>query len=301
MSTFQPAPTWAPVTVTDPLTGEDSFNPVWLKWFIDVAAFITANGGGGAIDLVTVSGIVARIAASTYAARVITGTASQVSVANGDGVAGDPTIDIAPHLAAADPHTQYALDTDLVAYVLKSLFSAKGSILGASAASTPANLSVGTDGQILTADSAQAIGIKWSDPVSTGNWTPVLTFATPGNLSVTYSVQTGSWLKIGKILVASFQIATSAFTYTTASGALNITGLPNASASPANILMFGGSQWGGITKAGYTDLNWRITSGASLLLLVASGSGNAATTVLASDMPSGGTPALLGTIVYQIA
>lgn len=92
MATFQPAPTWAPVTVTDSLTGEDSFNPVWLKWFIDIASFITANGGGGAIDLTTVNGIVARIAASTYAARTIQGTAGNISVTNGDGVAGDPTI-----------------------------------------------------------------------------------------------------------------------------------------------------------------------------------------------------------------
>ncbi len=48
---FQPPPTWAPVTLTqaDPATGRESqtFNPVWLKWFVDVAGLISAAGGGG--------------------------------------------------------------------------------------------------------------------------------------------------------------------------------------------------------------------------------------------------------------
>ena len=47
---FQPAPTWAhPILEsTDPATGERkaTFNPVWLKWFVDLTSVVTSGGGG---------------------------------------------------------------------------------------------------------------------------------------------------------------------------------------------------------------------------------------------------------------
>jgi len=43
---------------------------------------------------ITANGLVTRTAADTYTSRTVTGTASRVSVTNGDGVAGNPTIDI---------------------------------------------------------------------------------------------------------------------------------------------------------------------------------------------------------------
>jgi hypothetical protein len=57
-----------------------------------------------------------------------------------------------------------AIQTQLDAKVAKSTYSAKGSILAATAASTPADLVVGTDGQVLTADAASTPGVKWATP-----------------------------------------------------------------------------------------------------------------------------------------
>lgn len=57
-----------------------------------------------------------------------------------------------------------AIQTQIASLVLKSIFSAKGSLAVATAASTPANLGVGIDGTVLTADSAQSTGLKWATP-----------------------------------------------------------------------------------------------------------------------------------------
>jgi hypothetical protein len=44
----------------------------------------------------------------------------------------------------------------------KSTLTAKGSIIAASGAATPANLSVGANNTVLTADSSEATGLKWA-------------------------------------------------------------------------------------------------------------------------------------------
>lgn len=77
-----------------------------------------------------------------------------------------------------------AFETDVI---LKSIIQAKGDIIVGSAASTPARLGVGTDGQYLRANSGATYGVEWaavavsahasthlpngSDPLATG--TPV--------------------------------------------------------------------------------------------------------------------------------
>lgn len=73
---------------------------------------------------------------------------------------------------------------------------------------------------------------------SSGTWTPVVTFATPGNLSVSYSQQSGRYTQIGDLVYVDVTLAFIP-TFTTASGDLIITGLPIA-ANASNLANMGG-------------------------------------------------------------
>jgi len=69
-------------------------------------------------------------------------------------------------------------------------------------------------------------------PTATGTFTPTFTFATPGDLSVAYTSQHGSYIKLGKLVY--FQLALSCTpTFSTASGNIRIAGLPVATQNVA--------------------------------------------------------------------
>lgn len=50
--------------------------------------------------------------------------------------------------------------------IQNAIVDAKGDLIAATAADTPARLAVGTNGQVLTADSTAATGIKWATPAT---------------------------------------------------------------------------------------------------------------------------------------
>ena len=45
MSVFQPPPTYADPVLVDETTKKGKFNPIWLKWFLDLIAVLNAAGG----------------------------------------------------------------------------------------------------------------------------------------------------------------------------------------------------------------------------------------------------------------
>jgi hypothetical protein len=90
--------------------------------------------------------------------------------------------------------------------IQNAIVDAKGDLIGATAADTPARLAVGTDGQVLTADSTAATGLKWA--ASTGNgWTLASTTTLSGS-STSISIPTG--YKEIRIFVENWQILTTA-------------------------------------------------------------------------------------------
>lgn len=136
-----------------------------------------------------------------------------------------------------------------------------------------------------------------------GTFTPSLSFVTPGNLSVTYSAQFGHYIKVGRLVIAWFNVTTSAFTHTTASGTCTLSPLPFSPATNIignSVSLRGGSvSYGGVTKAGYTSIvAIPSNAGARTWTLQMCGSGVAADDVTAADMPTGGAVFFRGTLLY---
>lgn len=77
----------------------------------------------------------------------------------------DPDQLVNPSIAYAINNLQTQIENvDLTAAVLKTDLNAKGDIISASANDTISILSVGTNGQVLTANSATTNGLEWSTP-----------------------------------------------------------------------------------------------------------------------------------------
>lgn len=134
----------------------------------------------------------------------------------------------------------------------------------------------------------------------TGTWTPALTFATTGDLAVTYSVQRGTYTRRGDRVLYEFAITTSTFTHATASGNLRITGLKHSGNVTSNLISFGTMRFQGITKAGYSHIVPTNSPGLNYLGLNASASGASNLAVTAADMPTGGTVVLNGQIEIML-
>lgn len=149
-----------------------------------------------------------------------------------------------------------------------------------------------------------AIALPSADPntlddYEEGIWTPTLTFATPGDVAVTYSTRVGFYTKVGREVTLRWNIVTSAFTHTTASGSMQISGLPFSNSATASSGSRGVLDWGGINKALYTQVLASVGAGANVLTLQANGMGQPAALVMNTDTPTGGTITLAGTITYM--
>jgi hypothetical protein len=172
---------------------------------------------------------------------------------------------------------------------------------GVSSATSAPSGYAGQAGDLLLA-SGEASGVVrlYTMSPSYGTFTPAITFATPGDLSVSYTAAAtvGFWWRYGNIVNVTFNLATSSFTYTTASSFFQITGLPFANMTTVNAGSGAVLTYQGITKASYTTFIPRVGSGSTLMTVQASGSGQTTATLTTADVPSGGSIILRGSITY---
>ena len=115
------------------------------------------GGGGGVTSVFTRTGNVVATTGDYTKAQVGLGNVDNTSDANKP---------VSTAQAAADAVVA-------AASIAKSLVTTKGDIIATTGASTPVRQAVGSDGQVLTADSASAAGVKWStlSPAATGGGT----------------------------------------------------------------------------------------------------------------------------------
>ncbi len=137
------------------------------------------------------------------------------------------------------------LDFSWVAVDPLTILDAKGDLISATAADTPARLAVGTDGQVLTADSTTATGLKWA--AAGGSSGPAFqAYSTPSQ-SVSSSTNTKATMTNEKFDTAG-NFASSRFTPTTAGyyllrGAIAYTGA--GSKTFRAMIYFNGSSYTG--------------------------------------------------------
>jgi hypothetical protein len=121
-----------------------------------------------------------------------------------------------------------------------TIFDAKGDIIAATAADTASRLAVGTNGQVLTADSAEATGLKWATAGGGGfpAWTSYTPTVTAAGGTFTYT-STGWYSQSGTTVAVIGNILIQ--TVGTAAGTMSVT-LPFTSKTRSDAVWLGTAQ-----------------------------------------------------------
>jgi hypothetical protein len=124
----------------------------------------------------------------------------------------DSTSTTSSVLAATPTAVKSAYDLANAA-IAKAIMDAKGDLIGATAADTPARLAVGTNGQVLTADSTAATGLAWATPATSTN-TGLVCVKAKTSFSAASSVTADG------VFTSSYANYVILFSYTGSAGAL---------------------------------------------------------------------------------
>lgn len=136
-----------------------------------LAASVAGDGLAEASDVLSVNVDNATIEINADTLRVKDGGITSSHIANG--TITDSDVATANKDGSAATASMRTLGTGATqaaqgdSVLLKSLLTAKGALVSATAANTPTTLSVGTDGHVLTVDSTQSAGVKWAAAAGT--------------------------------------------------------------------------------------------------------------------------------------
>jgi hypothetical protein len=104
------------------------------------------------------------------------------------------------------------LDYTWIAVDPLTILDAKGDLISATAADTPARLAVGTNGQVLTADSTASTGIKWATPAAPASGLTFIrrsTFSNVANTGTTFDGVFTSTYKSYMMVIEELSAATA--------------------------------------------------------------------------------------------
>ena len=168
--------------ITAPQEGQFAFTKDTNSlWYYTGSAW-AASGATGDIEGVTVtSPLTGGGTSGTVTVGILSGTTSNLGAVQ----LSDSTSSTSTTLAATANavKTTYDLANGAIA---KNIVDAKGDLIAATAADTVSRLAVGTDGQVLTADSTAGTGLKWA----TAGGTSLPTFRAYSNEDQSLSANT---------------------------------------------------------------------------------------------------------------
>jgi len=194
----------------------------------------------------------------------------------------------------------WTIDPTVVTYAKMQNISATDRLLGRSSAGAGVTqeitcTSFGRDILDDASVSAQRITLGLDE----GTWTPTVTFTTPGNVAVTYSTQSGQYQRWGDRVHCQLALVFT-LTHTTASGSINIGGLPfTASSFHSNASMLYTSNV--IIPASRTWVTLGVTASAAVATVIALGTATTASTMDIAALTTGATTyTFRGTFTYGV-
>jgi hypothetical protein len=239
---------------TDLTTLERSNGATWQTYASGSADAIldTIVDAKGDLIAATAADTVARLAVGTNGQFLKANSATATGLEWGAGGGGATALDDLTDVTITTPATGAVLKyngsawiDDAESGIQPTLADAKGDIIAATAADTFTRLAVGTNGQVLTADSAEATGIKWA--AASGAGIPATIVDAKGDLIAATAADTVARLAVGsngQVLTADSAEATGLKWAAAGGGSTTTTvRVPINLATPRSTSLAGTSFW----------------------------------------------------------